>query len=138
MTRSEALKIRSIIEKAVISLSDEDALNAPMFYPSWKVGEAYTTGFRIKHNDVLYRVIQDHTSQADWKPDTTPSLYTRVDETHTGTVDNPIPYEGNMVLEYGKYYTENEIIYLCTRDTVNPVYSPLVDLIGIYIEEVIT
>ena len=45
-----------------------------------------------------------------------------------------IPYEGNMALESGKYYTQSGMTYLCSRDTVNPVYNALSELVGIYVE----
>ena len=64
----------------------------------------------------------------------TESLYERIDETHDGTFDDPIPYSGNMALEAGKYYSQDGVIYLCTRDTVNPVYNALADLVGLYVE----
>ena len=64
----------------------------------------------------------------------TESLYERIDETHAGTIDDPIPYEGNMALTAGLYYSQGGVIYLCTRDTVNPVYNALADLVGLYVE----
>ena len=62
------------------------------------------------------------------------ALYTVIDVTHSGTQDDPIPYNGNMALQSGKYYTQNNILYLCNRDTVNPVYNALAELVGIYVE----
>ena len=52
------------------------------------------------------------------------------------TPTDPIPYSGNMALESGKYYIQDYTIYLCTRDTGNPVYNPLADLVGLYVERV--
>ena len=49
---------------------------------------------------------------------------------------DPIPYDGNMALEAGKYYIQDYVIYLCNRDTVNPVYNPLAELVGLYVETV--
>ena len=63
----------------------------------------------------------------------TESLYTRIDETHDGTKYDPIPYDGNMVLEQGKYYTQNGVTYLCTRDTGTAVHHALADLVGLYV-----
>jgi hypothetical protein len=51
-------------------------------------------------------------------------------------MEDPIPYNGNMRLENGKYYIQDNVIYLCTRDTVNPVYNPLAELVGVYVEKV--
>ena len=53
---------------------------------------------------------------------------------HAGTQEDPIPYDGNMALENGKYYIQNETVYKCTRDTEIPVYQTLAELIGIYVE----
>lgn len=42
-----------------------------------------------------------------------------------------------MALESGKYYTQSGMTYLCNRETVNPVYHALADLVGLYVTEVI-
>lgn len=59
-----------------------------------------------------------------------------VDEEHAGTASDPIPYDGNMALVNGLYYTQDGVVYKCTRDTGTPVYAPLRDLVGLYVEEV--
>ena len=78
MTREHAYKLREMIVKASISLSDEDALEAIELYPAWKTGTAYAVDERIRYNNTLYRCVQAHTSQADWTPDITPALWTVV------------------------------------------------------------
>lgn len=78
MTREHAYKIRAMIEKASLSLADEDALQAVELYPAWQAGTAYTVDERIRYNSTLYRCVQAHTSQADWTPDATPALWTVV------------------------------------------------------------
>ena len=115
-------------------LDDATALTVKSLYPDWEVGKAYSAGERFVYDDMLYKVITAHTSQADWTPDVTESLYTVINETHAGTPEDPIPYSGNMVLENGKYYTQDGVTYLCTRDTVNPVYNTLAELVGQYVE----
>ena len=70
----------------------------------------------------------------------TAALYVEVTEDYTeegeemGTLENPIKYNGNMVLENGKYYAQDGITYLCNRDSGNPVYHALKDLVGLYVE----
>lgn len=64
------------------------------------------------------------------------ALYVRVDEAHAGTLADPIPYGGNMALTAGLYYIQNGVTYLCNRNTINPVYNVLVDLVGVYVEAV--
>ena len=76
MTYTErARALRPYIEKASISLTDEDALQAVELFPQWVTGRAYAVDERLQYNGVLYRVVQAHTSQADWTPDKTPALF---------------------------------------------------------------
>ena len=76
MTYTErARALRPYIEKASVSLADEDALQAVELFPKWVTGHAYVVDERLQYNGVLYRVVQAHTSQADWTPDITPALF---------------------------------------------------------------
>ena len=137
MTRKDAIAYRSKIEAAASTMTDETALTAVELFPAWAVGKAYVVGDRVRYNGDLYKVLQAHTSQDNWLPGTgTESLYTRIDEQHDGSKYDPIPYSGNMTLEAGKYYNQNGKTYLCTRDTGNPVYHALADLVGLYVTEV--
>ena len=133
---ANARKLRPIVEQAMQSIDGNDALTAKMLYPEWAVGVAYSVGFKVQYGGKLYRVITSHTTQADWTPDVSASLFEVVNESHEGTLEDPIPYDGNMALENGKYYIQSGVIYLCTRDTINPVYQPLVDLVGLFVEVV--
>lgn len=133
-----AMLIRQQINS--LTVDDNTALRMREFYPDWEdmIGQTVEkAGFRFKHGGNLYKTIPaNHTFQADWVPGVgTESLYTRIDETHAGTLDDPIPYSGNMALEAGKYYSQNGVVYLCTRDTVNPVHNALADLVGLYVEK---
>ena len=78
ISKAYARQLRAMIEKASISLTDEDALQAVELYPAWQAGTAYTVDERIRYNSTLYRCVQAHTSQADWTPDATPALWTVV------------------------------------------------------------
>ena len=89
----------------------------------------------MQHGGKLWRCIQAHTSQDSWAPSTdTASLWERIDETHDGTQYDPIPYDGNMELIEGLYYTQDGVTYLCTRSTGQPVYNALRELVGLYVE----
>ena len=70
-----ARALRPYIEKASVNLSDEDALQAVELFPQWVTGHAYVVDERLQYKNVLYRVVQAHTSQADWTPDITPALF---------------------------------------------------------------
>jgi hypothetical protein len=129
-----ALRIKPLYQKGAQSLGDDDAIQIKNIYPDWEVGVEYTARKKVQYKGKLYRCLSAHTSQADWTPDVVPSLWTVIDEEHKGTISDPIPYDGNMALENGKYYSQDGVVYLCNRDTVNPVYSPLKDLVGLFVE----
>ena len=134
-----AMLIRQQINS--LAVDDSTALRMAEFYPEWKdlIGTAVDkSGFKFTHKGQLYKTIpEQHSFQTDWVPGVgTESIYTRIDETHAGTLTDPIPYSGNMALESGKYYSQNGLVYLCTRDTVNPVYNALADLVGLYVEKI--
>ena len=138
-----ARNLRPYIEQAVQSLSDADGLKAKALYPRWealvkKGSVTAEAGYRFTYKSDLYKCVNPNpTFQSDWIPGNgTAALYIRIDESHVGTLDDPIPYSGNMTLESGKYYIQDYVIYLCNRDTGNPVYNPLAELVGLYVETV--
>lgn len=132
-----ARKMRPLIVKAAQSLEDADAVQAVELYDEWKPDTQYAMAYKVRRNGKVYRVMQAHTSQDDWMPENTPALWEVIDETHAGTLEDPIPYEGNMELFAGKYYVQDEVVYLCTRDSGTPLYHALKNLIGSYVEKVI-
>ena len=120
-----------------MSLTDNDALSVKSVYPEWEtlIGKEVKQGDKMQCDGRLWKVLQQHTVQEQWRPGTgIESLYTEIVETASGTADDPIPYNNNMELEQGKYYIQDGITYLCTRNTEIPVYQPLADLVGIYVE----
>lgn len=121
-----------------LEVDDQTALRMTEFYPEWTSGQAYTAGYKVQYGGKLWKCNEPgHTSQAGWEPSTaTASLWEQICESHDGTLADPIPYSGNMALENGKYYTQDGVTYLCTRDTGNPVYNALADLVGIYVDTV--
>ena len=141
MKMSEARAYRTAIEAGAnaVERSDLDALAVKGIYPAWKslIGKTVDkAGFKFTYGDKLYKTIpESHTFQSDWIPGNgTESLYTVIDEGHAGTLDDPIPYDGNMELTEGLYYSQDGIVYLCTRSTGQPVYHALSELVGLYVE----
>lgn len=80
MTREHAIKLRQMIVKASISLSDGDAYGVPELFEAWQPDTDYQKDKRLRYNGILYKVLQDHTSQSDWTPDIAVSLYVAVPE----------------------------------------------------------
>lgn len=136
MTESEVYGMIVRQQINMLDVDDQTALRMMEFYPAWAVDTLYGAGYKVQYKGKLYKVIAVHTSQADWTPDVAVTLFERIDEVHDGSRYDPIPYDGNMALTAGLYYTQDGVLYLCTRDTGNPVYNPLSELAGIYVDVV--
>lgn len=136
LTESEVSRLLIAQQINTLTVDDNTALRMTEFYPEWAADTEYTIGYKVQRNGKLWRVLQAHTSQAGWEPENAASLWTEICESHAGTLDDPIPYSGNMALESGKYYSQDGKVYRCTRDTGNPVYNALSELVGLYVEEV--
>lgn len=143
MTLTElARKLRPLIERAVESLDDETAVQGVQLFPAWVAGASVQVGQRYQYGGQLYKVVQAHTTQADWTPDKTPALWAAVAaDPQQGTLDNPIPAVRGMEYIYGLYYSDGGKIYLCKRQgeadggTIVLQYVPS-ELVGHYFEEV--
>ena len=133
-----AMLIRQQIN--TLTVDDNTALRMKDFYPAFEaiIGQTVRQGFKFTHGGKLWRTEQpEMTIQEHYAPGMgTESLYSEVCESHAGTLKDPIPYNGNMALESGKYYSQDGKVYRCTRDTGNPVYNALSELVGLYVEEV--
>ena len=136
LTESEVSRMLITQQINTLTVDDNTALRMVAFYPEWAENTEYTAEYKVQRNGKLWRCRQAHTSQAGWEPENAASLWTEICESHAGTLDDPIPYSGNMALESGKYYMQDGKIYRCIRDTGNPVYNALSELVGLYVEEV--
>lgn len=61
-----------------LAVDDNTALRMTDFYPEWSAGQAYTAGFKVQYGGTLYKCLNAHTSQDDWTPDVSPSLFSKV------------------------------------------------------------
>ena len=136
-----AKRVKPIFQKAAQNLDDADALQIQGIYPTWeelvkKGSVPAAAGYKFVHDGKRYKCANANpTFQSDWVPGVgTESIYVRIDETHAGTLEDPIPYEGNMALVSGLYYSQSGVVYKCIRDTGNPVYNALSELVGLYVE----
>ena len=78
MEWSKLRRLRELIRRAAESLTDEDALDGVELFEPWEPDKQYAADVRMRYGEKLYKVVQPHTSQADWPPDKTPALYTEV------------------------------------------------------------
>ena len=126
-TLSDMLNLSRIVVSKPDMLTDEESLTVKSLYPTFDnllaKAEPLPVDFKFQYVGKLYKVIQQHTPQADWIPGTdgTKAIYGLVSGStgeHAGTLEDPIPYERNMVLYEGKYYTQFGEVYLCTRNSI--------------------
>ena len=118
----EARVLRAQFVKLREMTSDEMSLQVPKLYPTWKENASYIVGERVLYNDILYKVLQEHTSQANWTPDVAVSLFAKVlipDENVIPEWEQPDSTNaymtGDKVMYDGK-------VYMSTID--NNIWSP--------------
>ena len=71
--------LRKAMTFAAVSFTDEQALQVQDLYPEWSgAGASYNVNDRVRYNGTLYKVLQEHTSQDSWTPDTAHSLFAKV------------------------------------------------------------
>lgn len=122
MTRNKARAVVNAIVKLRDLATDDQACEVAVLYPEWKDGMAYTVGERIVYEDVLYKVLTEHTSQSTWTPDAAPSLFAKIlipDENIIPEWEQPDSTNPYMT---GDKVTYNGQTYVSTVD--NNVWAP--------------
>lgn len=124
MRKAEQMPVAMELCVLQANLTDEQALQVDAFYPNWEPDQAYVTGDIRRYNSELYRILQDHTSQTDWTPDVTPSLYKKVGEPDPETGIEPWVQPTGDIDPYmtGDVVSHNEKVW--TSDVDNNVWEP--------------
>lgn len=129
-----AKAFRQKISNVADAVTDEVALANKEVFDEWKLNTEYETGKRVRDNGLLYKCRQGHLSL--YKPSEVPALWEVIDISHAGTIDDPIPYSVGMEIFKDKYYIEDDIKYLCVRDSGQPLHAKAKDLVPHYFEVV--
>lgn len=119
-------------------IPESDALKIKDMYPMWKTDIDVKVNDKYRDTDgKLYVCDEAHRTQENWRPSVMSSLWHVASEGHKGTAEDPIPYNEEMnpfwqgmILEEGKYYTQNKEVYKCIRGTGNKVTHNLADLVS--------
>lgn len=119
------------------TFTDTQALQVKELYPAWKdcVGGSLNVGDRVTYDGRLYKVRQaiSVVLENQFPSVDTAALYEEIVEDHAGTKEDPIPYNNNMELVEGKFYSQDGVVYECVRGTGQAVYNPLSELVGNYV-----
>lgn len=124
-----------------LSVDDDTSLRMKSYYPTWQelVDAQFTaekSGYKFTYGDDLYKTIKANQQfLPNWVPGQgTESIFERIDETHTGTKDDPIPYKVNMTVYIDKFYTEDGILYRCIRNSGQALHNKASELVKQYFE----
>ena len=113
------------------SNTDEQAVKVKALYQNWEDiedGATLEVEKRVNYMNVLYKVTQTHDKQSAWNPKDSTTLFSPIDESHAGTLEDPVSWVIGMVAEYGVYYTDEDIIYLCIESSGVGLYAQPKDL----------
>lgn len=114
----DKLSYKTVLDSA----TDDQALEMRPLYPEWQTGIEYTKGTFLQYDSILYRVLQDHTSQADWTPDKAVSLYVNVADPQDPYPPFKKPTGAHDAYSKGDWITFEEKHYRSKID--GNVYSP--------------
>ena len=124
MTRQEAQAFVESIVKLRESATDEQALESILIYPAWQENKSYISGERVQYNEVLYKVLQNHTSQADWTPDVAVSLFAKVLIEDPDIISEWVQPDSTNPYQTGDKVTHNGTTWVSTVD--NNIWEPSV------------
>ena len=121
-------------------IEDKEALDRAIVIYNWDkyIGKSLKTGQVVVHDERVYRVRQDIpiVLENQYPSLDTAAIYEVIELVATGEKDDPIKYEPPMEIFDGKYYTDDNILYVCTRDSGIALSHPLSALVGMYVEVV--
>ncbi len=131
-------QLKELAQAQVEALTDDEAKKVPALFPLWETEKAYAVGDRVWYQASLYKCVQAHTSLSTWNPKDAVSLWANVSEESQeadGSREHPFEWQSGMTCYNGKYYIEDNILYICTRDSGGPVYNRIADLpMGLYFQ----
>lgn len=122
LTKLQVLKYREAILKIIENLDDETAIDTPLLFPKWQIGKQYFIDDRVNHNEILYKCLQTHLSQADWTPDVAVSLWVRVDDPSIQWPDWVQPVGAQDAYPLGAKVSHNNLHWI--SDVDNNVWEP--------------
>lgn len=75
ITKKDAQNFIQTVRQIRETFTDEQAINNIAYFPSWKPNYVYAINCRLKYNNKLYKVIQEHESEENNTPDIAKEYY---------------------------------------------------------------
>ena len=118
-----ARQLRATIEELATNLTDNAALEAKELFSIWSTDTDYAVDDRVRYEDGLYRVLQNHTSQDDWTPTNAPALFAEILPGQDGTdIGEWVQPDSTNPYQIGDRVIHNGVVYECT--VANNVWEP--------------
>lgn len=118
-----ARQLRATIEELATNLTDDAALEAKELFSIWSTDTDYIVDDRVRYEDGLYRVLQNHTSQDDWTPTNAPALFAEILPGQEGTdIGEWVQPDSTNPYQIGDRVIHNGVVYECT--VANNVWEP--------------
>lgn len=115
-TLKEAEAIREEIETLATFADDETAESHAWAFPEWFSGKDYAVGDRVRYGELLYKCVQEHTSQMDWTPDAAVSLWSRTSDPAEEWPEWIQPTGAHDAYQTGDKVSHNEKHWISTAD----------------------
>jgi len=118
-----ARQLRATIEELATKLTDDAALEAKELFSIWSTDTDYAVDDRVRYEDGLYRVLQNHKSQDDWTPTNAPALFAEILPGQDGTdIGEWVQPDSTNPYQIGDRVIHNGVVYECT--VANNVWEP--------------
>lgn len=121
MTHEQMLQAARELRQSILfftqTLTDEQALVVPSFYPEWAAGVKYAVGNIVKYGTktdgtpALYRCVLAHTSQDDWRPDLAASMFSPISFSPSGYPEWRQPTGAHDAYKKGDIVSYKEQLY---------------------------
>lgn len=120
-------EIKFAIQCAIPLMTNDQILQCVSVLPEWKsfIGGKMEAHQRFQFNKEAWESRQEVSVVLEGQEPgiSTAALYQRIESSHVGTQEDPIPYSQLMTVYKDKYYIQNEMLYLCLEDSGQPLYA---------------
>ena len=120
-------EMKFAIQCAIPLMNNDQILQCVSVLTEWKefIGGKMESKQRFQFNKEAWEARQEIPIVLEGQEPgiSTAALYLRIESSHAGTQEDPIPYSPMMTVYKDKYYIQNDVLYLCLEDSGQPLYA---------------